>query len=110
MPAHVYRKDRINPIRTVTMIIPRITRRTTTAATTIAAKVSIIPSISIMSICLEPTGTAGAVAAGRAGMAATGNECSVLKTVTAWSGVDPLHSVLRADLGGQLPGTGRSAD
>ena len=47
--------------------------------------------------------------AGR-GMAATGNECSVLKTVTEWSAVDPLHSVLRADVGGRLPGTGRSAD
>ena len=60
MPAHVYRKDRINPISTATIIIPRTTRRTATAATTIAAKGSIIPSISITSICPEPIGTAGA--------------------------------------------------
>jgi hypothetical protein len=54
-------------------------------------------------IYLEPTGTAGAVSVGWAGIAAIGYECWVLETVTAWSGVDPLHSVLRADLAGQLP-------
>jgi hypothetical protein len=107
--AHVDRKDRINPISTGTKIIPRSTRGTTTAATTIAAKVSIIPSISIMSSCLESTGTAGAVSVGQTGMGVTGYECRVLKTVTAWSRVDPLHSVLCADLAGQLPGSGRNA-
>jgi len=41
---------------TGTTISPRSTRGTTTAAMTIAASVSIIPSISITSIYLEPTG------------------------------------------------------
>ena len=31
-------------------------------------------------------------------------------SLTVWSGVDPLHSVLRSDLAGQLPGSERSSD
>jgi hypothetical protein len=43
--AYVYRNDRTKPVGTSTKRIPRITRGTMTAVTTIAAKVSIIPSI-----------------------------------------------------------------
>jgi hypothetical protein len=46
----------INQISAGTMINPRSTTGTATAAMTIAASVSIISSISITSICLKPTG------------------------------------------------------
>jgi hypothetical protein len=77
--AHVDRKEQINASSAGSKRIPTIAAGRTTTATTIAAKVSIIPSISITSSCLERAGTAGAAPVGRARMAATGYECRVSK-------------------------------
>jgi hypothetical protein len=73
--AYIYKNARINPVSTSTNRIPRSTRGTTTAATTIAAKVSIISLFLDYVLCQEPAGTAAAVPVGRAGKAATGYEC-----------------------------------